>query len=236
MNATTIANGAGIVAVVKSGSFNQTINNTQTYTGGTRIDAGTLTLGHATDTLADTGAVNVNGGTLAIGTKNDTVGAVTLTSGSITGSTGVITGSGYTLKSGTVNAILGGSGIALTKDTSGTVTISGNNTYTGTTTVSGGTLLVNNTTGSGTGTGSVSVAAGGYERDRRALGWHRNDFGGHHICCRSESFGHRCRRYPFARRPIGEWGCWQAILYCRQRQCDLQSRDQSSSGTSPPHH
>jgi len=46
------------------------------------------------------------------------------------------------------------------KDGNGTLTLSVANTYTGATTVSAGTLLVNNTTGSGTGTGNVSVAAG----------------------------------------------------------------------------
>ncbi len=160
VNATTIANGAGIVAVVKSGLFNQTFNSTHTYTGGTRIDAGTLTLGHATNTLADAGAVNVNGGTLAITTSNDTVGAVTLTSGSITGTTGVLTGSSYTVKSGTISAILGGSDIALTKDTAGTVTLSGSNTYTGTTTISEGKLVMGDAASDNFDTSGVTVASG----------------------------------------------------------------------------
>lgn len=42
----------------------------------------------------------------------------------------------------------------------GTLTLSGNNTYAGGTQVNVGTLLVNNTVGSGTGTGTVSVASG----------------------------------------------------------------------------
>ena len=43
------------------------------------------------------------------------------------------------------------------KDGSGTLTLTGNNIYTGGTTVNGGTLLVNNTAGSGTGSGAVTV-------------------------------------------------------------------------------
>jgi autotransporter-associated beta strand protein len=47
------------------------------------------------------------------------------------------------------------------KSGTGSLTLSGANTYGGTTTVSGGTLLVNNTTGSGTGTGAVTVSNSG---------------------------------------------------------------------------
>jgi autotransporter-associated beta strand protein len=65
-------------SLVMSGSGSQSFTNINTYTGGTRIDSGTLTLGHASNTLADTGAINVNGGTLALGTNSDTVGAVTV--------------------------------------------------------------------------------------------------------------------------------------------------------------
>jgi fibronectin-binding autotransporter adhesin len=150
-----INSGTGNIRLIKVGGGNQTLSGTNTYTGGTRIDAGTLTLGNATDTLANTGAINVNGGILALGTNSDTVGAVTLTSGSITGSTGVLTGSSYDVQSGVVSAILGGAGVALTKSTSGTVTLTGNNTYTGNTAINQGRLAVNGSLS----TGTVSVAA-----------------------------------------------------------------------------
>jgi len=49
----------------------------------------------------------------------------------------------------------------LVKTGPGTMEVTGNNLYQGGTTVSGGTLLVNNTSGSGTGSGGVTVQSGG---------------------------------------------------------------------------
>ena len=49
--------------------------------------------------------------------------------------------------------------LSLNKTGAGTVILTGNNTYSGTTSVSAGTLLVNNTAGSGTSGGAVSVGA-----------------------------------------------------------------------------
>jgi len=54
----------------------------------------------------------------------------------------------------------GGTGGSLTKVGTGTLTLTNANTYTGGTTIEDGTLLVNNTSGSGTGSGSVQVNAG----------------------------------------------------------------------------
>ncbi len=54
----------------------------------------------------------------------------------------------------------GRTGGRLVKTGSGTLTLSGANTYTGGTTLSSGQLTISNTTGSGTGTGSVQINAG----------------------------------------------------------------------------
>jgi len=79
-------------------------------------------------------------------------GTVILAGGTISGTTGVLTGTSYDVRSGTISAILGGTGAALTKTTSSTATLSGDNTYTGLTTVSSTGILVlsgNNTAASG---------------------------------------------------------------------------------------
>ena len=58
-----------------------------------------------------------------------------------------VNGTGNTLISGVIAGVANGS--TLTKDGSGTLTLTGNDTFTRGTTVNGGTLLVNNTAGSG---------------------------------------------------------------------------------------
>ena len=71
----------------------------------------------------------------------------------------VVNGTGNTL----ISAVTDGAGMgsAIVKGGSGTLTITRNNAYSGGTTVNGGTLLVNNTTGSGTGDGDVTVNGAG---------------------------------------------------------------------------
>jgi autotransporter-associated beta strand protein len=64
------------------------------------------------------------------------------------------------MQSGSVSAILAGSGIALNKTTSGTVTLSGANTYTGVTSVSAGVLNIQNATAVGTTAAGTSVTSG----------------------------------------------------------------------------
>ncbi|MEI6861518.1 MAG: autotransporter-associated beta strand repeat-containing protein, partial [Verrucomicrobiota bacterium] len=115
-----------------------------TYAGGTTINGGTLAE-NATGFLADTGTLTINGAASAfdLGTDHsDTVGTVTLTNGATingTGASSLLTTATFELQSGTVNAILAGTG-ALNKTTGGTVTLNGVNTYTGNTNVTAGTL------------------------------------------------------------------------------------------------
>lgn len=79
-------------------------------------------------------------------------------SGSISGRNSLIVGAlnTNTLYSGTITS---GSG-QLTKRGTGNLTLSGANNYTGITTVQGGQLILTNTTGSATGTGTILVSTG----------------------------------------------------------------------------
>ncbi|HEX7261539.1 MAG TPA: autotransporter-associated beta strand repeat-containing protein, partial [Luteolibacter sp.] len=79
--------------------------------------------------------------------------AGSLGSGNYGGNISMVTsGATFTYNSSatqTLSGIISGTGGKLTKDNSGTLTLSGTNTYTGTTTVSNGTLLVNGSTAAG---------------------------------------------------------------------------------------
>jgi len=115
-----LANGTGILQLIKSGMGRLTLTGTSTYTGGTTISAGTLQLGNGGTTGSIAGDV-ANNGTLAFD-RSDSV-----TFG------GVISGPGNVVNLG-----------------SGTLILAGTNIYTGGTLISAGTLQVGNgrTTGS----------------------------------------------------------------------------------------
>ncbi len=107
------------------------------------------TLGSGAVTTSGTGTLDLSGST------NTSVGAVTVSGGTI--QNGTLTGTSYTTSSGTVSANLAGSGIALTKSGAGKTTLSGTNAYTGATTISQGILAVNGSIALSSG---VSVASG----------------------------------------------------------------------------
>ena len=128
---------AGVGGLSKIGGGEWQLFNANTFAGGTTVSNGTL---NVTGSLNDAGFVTVSGGTYNVG-ASDTVGAVTLSTGSISGA-GTLTGSSYSLtNNGTISAILSGTG-ALTKTGAGTTVLSSPSTYSGATTVSAGKLDV----------------------------------------------------------------------------------------------
>jgi fibronectin-binding autotransporter adhesin len=124
----------GNVTALYSGFGNSTVTLTgnNTYTGTTTIGSNTWYVGNG-------------GATGSLGS-----GAVTNDGSLIFDRSGTITEAGS----------ISGAG-SLTQAGGGTLILTGNNTYGNGTTVNAGTLLVNNTSGSGTGGGAVTVNSGG---------------------------------------------------------------------------
>ena len=152
-----VIQGSGAMFKQGAGTLTFAGNGANTYSGGTSLDGGTITV--AKTNALGTGPLTINAGSLNIGGFNQTVGTVSLSGGTISGTSGLLKGSAYQVQSGTVSAQLGGTG-ALTKSGNGVVTLSASNSFSGGTVINGGTLAVNNLVGSGTGSGNVSINNG----------------------------------------------------------------------------
>ena len=163
------SNFSGVISDTGSGSLTKvgtgevTLSGTNTYAGGTTVSAGTLQVGSTNALGASTGSLTVNGGTLDLDGFSITVGTFSGTGGMITSSTnGAVTlttgGSGTATYAGTIQD---GSGtVSFTEAGSGTLELTGDNTYSGGTTVTSGTLQVGNTDALGATTGSLTVNGG----------------------------------------------------------------------------
>lgn len=145
----------GNAALTKTTAGTFTLSGDNTYAGGTTINAGTLTLGHAN--ALGTGATSIaTDGTLDLGGYVPSAGNLTLDGGTLQG--GSLSPTALTLNSGTVAATLTGTG-ALTKSGGSTITLGGNNTYSGGTALSGGSLVIAHNAALGTGTVAISNGA-----------------------------------------------------------------------------
>jgi autotransporter-associated beta strand protein len=171
-----VGGGNGTVALAKTGVQDWTVSGTNTYTGGTTVSgAGTLTMGSSSALGSTSGQLTVNAGTLNMVANNLTVGNLTGTGGTISGTSGARTltiGQGDFGGGDYQGAIANGAGgtTALTKTGTGTITLSGTNSYTGATAVNAGTLRVNGThTGGGTYTLASGATLGGSGTTASAL-------------------------------------------------------------------
>jgi len=125
--------------LTKNGSGILTLSGSNAFGGATTINAGTVTVG-GINAVSDSAFVNVNGGSLNVGSYDEAVGSVQLTSGSIIGSGGSLSStSDFDVRSGTISGKLAGAS-GLIKTTSGTVVLSGANTFTGPVAVNAGVL------------------------------------------------------------------------------------------------
>lgn len=121
----------GTGSLVKQNTGSLALTGVNTYTGGTFLNGGILSVG-ADDNLGNaTGRLTFNGGTLQYSTGFASARPVTLNA-----SGGTVDTNGNTA---TLSGVIGGSG-GLTKAGAGTLTLGGTNTYTGATAINEGTL------------------------------------------------------------------------------------------------
>ena len=134
------------------------LTGANTYSGGTTINAGVLSIAADNNLGAGTGGLAFGGGTLRLGARLRSGGtrAITLNAGG-----GTFDTNGFDT---TVSQAISGTG-ALTKAGTGTLTLGGVNTYTGATIVDGGTLIVN---------GSIAASSVDDREQRRHAGRHRH--------------------------------------------------------------
>jgi autotransporter-associated beta strand protein len=150
---------AGATSLVKAGSRTLTLNNTNNYTGGTFVDAGTLQIGVA-NALPTAGIVTIQGsGVWDLNGNSQTIAG--LSDGGV--STGVITsssGSGLLTIANTAACSFGGTisgSTGIIVPGPATLSLSGQNSYTGYTNVSTGSLIA----ASNSALGSSNAGTGG---------------------------------------------------------------------------
>lgn len=141
----------GTGVLTKDGAGTLTLSGSNTFTGGTNLVSGTLSLGSA-NALGTSGIISFGGGSLQFTASNTTD-----YSSRFSGSANQL----YSLNTNGQNVIIAtaliSSGGALTKLGSGILTMSGANLYNGTTTVNAGELRVNGSIASSSG---LTVASG----------------------------------------------------------------------------
>lgn len=146
-------NGTGLTSVAKTGAGKWLLTAANTYTGGTTINAGTLSF--ANGSLGTTGAITMNGGTLQWNGSNAQDISSRFTMVAATAATVDTNGNNVTF----ANAFGGSTSGSLVKSGTGTLTLSGNNTFSGGATVSAGTISAGHA--NALGSGSVSIGGSG---------------------------------------------------------------------------
>lgn len=158
---TGIVDGGG--TLVKNGSGTLVLSGPNTYSGGTLIEAGSVSVSANESLGAPSGGITLNGGTLQV-----TGTAFTSTNRAINlGANGGGFDIADTANTFTIAQVLSGTG-SLTKLGAGTLVLAGANSYSGGTTVSSGTLVLGSSTAAGT--GAVNVLSGGLLKGSGTIG------------------------------------------------------------------
>jgi autotransporter-associated beta strand protein len=144
-----------VVQISKAGSSTLTLSGNNSYSGATRLAAGTVSLGHA-NALGVGGNISFSGGTLQYGAN------------STTDYSSRIVGSGSAVKIGTnsqtvtyTSSLASSNSGGLEKIGAGTLVLAGNNAYTGGTTITAGTLQIGNGGASGSLASSSAISNSG---------------------------------------------------------------------------
>ena len=144
---------SGSGSITKAGAGTLILSGTNTYSGGTTISAGTLkgNIASGTDlSIADSAIYDGDNKARSVGGLN--------------GAGKILNTNGLTVQSGDFAGIIDNSNTSLTKTGAGTLTLTGNNAYTGSTTISDGTLKGNIASGT-----DLSIADSAiYDGDNKA--------------------------------------------------------------------
>jgi autotransporter-associated beta strand protein len=157
---------AGLVVVNTGGSLTLSGVNAS---GGVTVTGGTVKVGNANGLGAGTAYLDVEaGGTVDLGGLSVAVGSLFntgATGGTVTntavGPVTLTVGADGTSRTFAGTLTQTGGTLALTKNGTGTLTLTGTNTYAGGTTILGGTLQVGSATALGAAAGSLALGAGG---------------------------------------------------------------------------
>jgi autotransporter-associated beta strand protein len=146
------ANGTNELTKASTGTL--TLSGNNTYTGGTRINAGSLSLGSA-NALGATGVISFGGGTLQYTSSNTTDYSARFSTAASQAFRIDTNSQNVTLATG-----LSSTGGSLAKSGTGTLTLTGSNSYDSGTSVSAGTILLSGGSDRLSTTGNISIGTG----------------------------------------------------------------------------
>lgn len=152
-----VISGSGGLTVAATAAGTLAMGGTNTYTGKTTVNGGTLAITNvaalgASPATFTADQITLNGGTLAVNAATTLSGNRGITLGSAGGT--VATGANNV----TISSAIAGSG-QLTKTGTGVLTLSGSNSYAGGTALNGGSITINSSSGIGTGTFRIGAGA-----------------------------------------------------------------------------